>query len=222
MPGFEGYKAARDILKRNFGQRHVIIRSLIDKVVKGPQLKSSDGEKLSQLARDMRICQLNSSELRYQADINSIDTLTKIVMRLPVHMLAKWAEESGKLLEMSLEPSFLDLTEFIEKRALVANTEFGKLVGSKQSEPRLKRTPWRVADGKGTVLAFSKVGGNLQDVRNTNSLKGKYPVESRTICKFCDGTHELEKCFKFRDKRYAQRKEFIRKQPVRKLFEAQS
>ena len=190
----------------------MIIRSLIDKIVKGPQLKSSDGEKLSQLARDMRICQLNSSELRYQADINSIDTLTKIVMRLPVHMQAKWAEESGKLLEMSLEPSFLDLTEFIEKRALVANTEFGKLVGSKQSEPRLKRPPWRIADGKGTVLAFSKVGGNLQDLRNTNSLKGKYPVESRAICKFCDGTHELEKCFKFQDKRYAQRKEFIRKQ----------
>ena len=66
LPGSEGYKAARDILKRNFGQRHVIIHSLIDKVVKGPQLKCSDGEQLSQLACDMRICQLNSSELRHQ------------------------------------------------------------------------------------------------------------------------------------------------------------
>ncbi|XP_074620888.1 uncharacterized protein LOC141879498 [Acropora palmata] len=93
LPGSEGNKAARDILKRNFGQRQVIIRSLIDKVVKAPQLKSSDGEKLSQLARDMRICRLNSSELRYLADINSIDTLIQIVMRLPVHMQAKWADE---------------------------------------------------------------------------------------------------------------------------------
>ena len=132
LPGAEGYKAARDILKRNFGQRHVIIRSLVDKVVKGPQLKSSDGEKLSQLARDMRICLLNSSEMRYEADINSMDTLTKIAMRLPVHMQQKWAEESGKLLKMGLQPSFVDLTELLEKRALVANTEFGKLVGSKQ------------------------------------------------------------------------------------------
>ena len=91
---------------------------------------------------------------------------------------------------------------------MVANTECGKLVGSKQSEPRLKRPPWRVADGKGTVLALSKVGRDLQDLRNTNSLK----VESRAICKFCNGKHELEKRFMFRDKRYAQRKEFIRKQ----------
>ena len=61
-------------------------------------------------------------------------------MRLPMHMQSKWADESGKLLEMSLNPSFLDLSEFIEKRAFVANTEPGKLVGSKQSEPRLKKT----------------------------------------------------------------------------------
>ena len=67
----------------------MIIHSLVDKVVKGPQLKSSDGEKLFRLTRDIRVCQLNSAEMRYEADINSMDTLTKIVMRLPVHMQAK-------------------------------------------------------------------------------------------------------------------------------------
>ena len=110
LPGAEGYKAARDILRRNFGQRHVIIRSPVDKVFKGPQLKSSDGEKISQLARDMQIYQLNFSEMRYEADINSMDTLTKIVVRLLVHMRAKWAEESGKLLKMGLQLSFVNLT----------------------------------------------------------------------------------------------------------------
>ena len=115
---------------------------------------------------------------------------------------------------MGLRPSFVDLTEFIEKSSLVANTEFGKLVGSRQGEPRGKRLPWRATDAKGTVLALSKVGGEVvnQDLRNTKSVKGKYPVDSRAICKVCDGTHELEKCFKFRDKRYAQRKDFVRKQ----------
>ena len=54
--------------------KDVIIDSLVDKVVKGPELKYSDGEKLSQLAREMRICHLNSSEMRYEADINSMDT----------------------------------------------------------------------------------------------------------------------------------------------------
>ena len=114
-------------------------------------------------------------------------------------MQAKWAEESGKLLEMGLQPSFVDLTEFLEKRELVANAELGKLVGFKQGEPRGKKPPWRVTDAKGTVLALSKVGGQVvnQDLSNTKSVKGKYPVDSRVIRKLCDGTYELEKCFKF-------------------------
>ena len=157
LPGPEGYKAAREILRKNFGQRHVIIRSFIDKVVKGPQLKSSDGEKLLQLARDMRICLLNSAELSYQADINSLDTLKKIVMRLPVHMQAKWADESGKILEMGSEPTFSHLADFLEKRALIANTEFGKLVGFKLGESRVTKQPRKAADGDGTVLALTQV-----------------------------------------------------------------
>ena len=87
----------------------------------------------------MRICLLNSAELSYQADINSLDTLKKIVMRLPVHMQAKWADESGKILEMGSEPTFSHLADFLEKRALIANTEFGKLVGFKLGESRVTK-----------------------------------------------------------------------------------
>lgn len=215
LPGPEGYKAAREILRKNFGQRHVIIRSFIDKVVKGPQLKSSDGEKLLQLARDMRICLLNSAELSYQADINSLDTLKKIVMRLPVHMQAKWADESGKILEMGSEPTFSHLADFLEKRALIANTEFGKLVGFKLGESRVTKQPRKAADGDGTVLALTQVEKDVSNQANTANSKRsnqRSATDGQVKCKFCDGRHELEKCFKFRDKRYIQRKDFVRKQ----------
>ena len=74
------------------------MRAFIDKVVKGPQIRARESEKLSQLARDMTSCSLNSEHIHYKADINSIDTLTKIVMRLPSHLQAKWAEESHEQL----------------------------------------------------------------------------------------------------------------------------
>ena len=89
---------------------------------------------------------LNSAELSYQADINSLDTLKKIVMRVPVHMQAKWADESGKILEMGSEPTFSHLADFLEKRALIANTEFGKLVGFKLGESRVTKQPRKAAD----------------------------------------------------------------------------
>ena len=63
-----------------------------------------------------------------------------------------------------------------------------------------------------TGLTSSVIPGQPFEDERVKPETGKYPVDSRAICKFCDGTHELEKCCKFRDKCYAQRKDFERKQ----------
>ena len=67
----------------------------------------------------------------YKADINSMDTLNRIVMRLPPDLQAKWAEEANKLIKAEMEPEFSHLAGFVERRATVANTAFGKLVGAR-------------------------------------------------------------------------------------------
>ena len=131
LPPEQGYREVKDILRKNFGQKHIVVRAFIDKVIKGPQIRASKPDKLSQLARDMRNCILNSEHMHYQADINSMDTLKRVVMRLPSHLQAKWAEESSGLIESRIEPEFSHLTKFVERRAVVANTAFGKLIGTK-------------------------------------------------------------------------------------------
>ena len=109
----------------------MVVRALIEKVVKGPQIKANDPEKLLQLSRDMKNCLLNATQMNYLADINSMDNLEKVVRRLPIHLQAKWAEESSTLMTHGIEPIFSYLADFVEKRASVANTAFGKLVGAK-------------------------------------------------------------------------------------------
>ena len=131
LPPEQGYREAKDILHKNFGQKHIVVRAFIDKVIRGPQIRGSEPDKLSQLARDMRNCILNSEHMHYQADINSMDTLKRVVMCLPSHLQAKWAEESSGLIESGIEPEFFHLTKFVERRAVVANTAFGKLVGTR-------------------------------------------------------------------------------------------
>ena len=54
-----------------------------------------------------------------KADINSMDTLKRIIMRLPPHLQAKWAEKLNKL----IEAEFSHLTCFVEKRATFAQQE---------------------------------------------------------------------------------------------------
>ena len=45
-----------------------------------------------------------------------MDTLKKVVMRLPAHLQAKWAEESSNLIEADIEPEFSHLTDFVERQ----------------------------------------------------------------------------------------------------------
>jgi hypothetical protein len=39
LPADEGYAKAKEILRKNFGQKHIIIRAFIERVTKRPQIK---------------------------------------------------------------------------------------------------------------------------------------------------------------------------------------
>ena len=149
LPPEEGYKEVKETLRKNVGQKHIIVRRFIDKVVKGPDIRAWESEKLSQLAHDMKSCALNSDHMHYKADINSMDTLERIIMRLPPHLQAKWAEESNKLIDAEKETEFSHMASFVERRATVANTVFGKLVRT-----RWKRTLSLNFDGDLTLTAL--------------------------------------------------------------------
>ena len=105
----------------------------------------------------MKSCSLDSEHMHYKADINSMDTLKKIVVRLPPHLQVKWAEESNKLIEAGIEPVFSHLAGFVEKRATVANTAFGKLVGARpegESKAKCRRRSGGDAPACVTALAI--------------------------------------------------------------------
>jgi hypothetical protein len=106
MPPEEGYKRAKEILRKNFGLNHVLTQSFLDKVIAGPPIRVSENEKLSQLARDMQTCLLGSTQLGNGANINSIDTLGKAVSRLPVPLRSKWADKASQLYDKHVTPDF--------------------------------------------------------------------------------------------------------------------
>ncbi|XP_068742447.1 uncharacterized protein [Montipora capricornis] len=86
-------------------------RAFLERVVSGPPIRNPDPEILSQLARDMETCLLGSTQLGNASNLNSMDTLGKIVARLPIHFRAKWAERASQLYEAQTTPTFAHLTE---------------------------------------------------------------------------------------------------------------
>ncbi|XP_068680327.1 uncharacterized protein [Montipora foliosa] len=119
----EGYKRAKEILQRNLGQTHVVTQAFLERVVSGPPIRNPDPEILSQLARDMEACLFGSTQLQHTSNLDSMDTLRKIVARLPIHLRAKWAESALS----QTTPTFEHLIEFAQSRAAVASTYFGQI-----------------------------------------------------------------------------------------------
>ncbi|VDN16420.1 unnamed protein product [Dibothriocephalus latus] len=75
----EGYSEALKILRRRFGQPHLIARAHIDNLVDGPVLRAMDPTDFMKLAGDMRQCKNTLQQLDYVTDLNSSRTLTAII-----------------------------------------------------------------------------------------------------------------------------------------------
>ena len=202
LPPEKGYREAKEILCKNFGQKHTIVRAFIDKVVKGPQIRVWESEKLSQLARDMKTCSLNSEHMHYKADINSMDTLKMIVMMLPTHLQAIFAEESNKLIEAWIELEVSHLAGFVEKRATVANTTFGKLVGARpegESKAKSRQRSGGYAPACMTTLAIQSTYGKRASESQSACRTTVRPVAqgtsmqaTPTSCLFCNDASSFE------------------------------
>jgi len=199
----EGYAKAKEILSKNFGRTHLVAKAFLDKVVKGPPIKINDGERLSQLARDMETCMLGSSQLRQHANLNSLDILGKIVARLPVALKAKWAEKASQLYERGLVPQFSHLADFIQERAAVANTFFGQLVqDSKDKEIPKVRPKCPAVAVRATTLATTS--STTATTKNTAERKNQ-----NLKCKLCGAEHYLDKCEQFQNKKVDERNKFV-------------
>ena len=209
MPPEEGYIRAKEILRKNFGRNHIVTQAFLDKVISGPPIRVNEAEKLAQLARDMETCLLGSTQLGNGANINSIDTLGKVIGRLPIHLRSKWAERANHLYENHITPNFSHLKEFIQSRAAVANTYFGQIVNSKSEQRKdgadkgKKRPPF--FSGNNTSLATY--------IQNTEDA-GTESRGKNLSCVLCKGTHHLERCHKFRAQNLQQRRDLVKSKRV--------
>ena len=200
----EGYERARAILRSRYGRTHIIARTCIDKLLNGPQIQTSDVVELSKLALDMQNCQITLSQLGFVSDVDNSENLRKIVRRLPLHLITKWADIAYTIYEIGREPSFLDLSKFVDERARVASSIYGIDVvqetwKSKYSKPQ-NMSSENVAKRKTTTLSsFTEDEGPGYDRE----------------CSCCSGKcADISCCPRFMNMSLADRKEFVVKQKL--------
>ncbi|PIK44569.1 hypothetical protein BSL78_18566 [Apostichopus japonicus] len=179
--GDEGYESAKAILKRQFGQPHLILNSLMSKLVSRKSIKANDGESLWKLISEMQRCYVTLTQMGYVNDLNSTSNLLKIHSLLPVYLQTGWANVAQKIHE-SREPEFNDLLSYLTGQAEISSNMFGRNIGKSSSV---------VSDEKPRV--------------KSNFMKGR-----SLKCFACDDDHRIFDCESFCNMSYNQRLDIVR------------
>ncbi|CAH8289050.1 unnamed protein product [Schistosoma bovis] len=166
------YKRAREILKRFFGQPHVIARETLEDLFSAVNFEYMDGDQLLNLVIKMENCAMVLEQMNYTSDLNSLVTLERIVRLLPQPMQAQWADWVDKLTEDNREPTFDELTQFIASCARVACSRFGRLA-NRSRKGHNEKTNCHVQLEQG----------------NSSTMKTK--------CSMCSYDHAIDKCPQF-------------------------
>lgn len=196
-----GYRRAREILREQFGQPHVICHALLNKVLNSQQIKPNDGNALWELARIMRKCQITVTQMGYSANLDNTETLFSIQHILPLYLQSDWARQAQGIISRGVEPRFSHMTEFVDQAARSANSMYGKNVGkgTRAEKPAMK---------PGTK---GKSGGSFQKAYSFTTEGNTGSSYRRELkCPCCKGQHILVGCKEFKDKPQRERLRFVR------------
>lgn len=182
----EGYEEAWKILKRCFGEPHVIAQKFVASLTDGPVIHADDDTELQTLAEFMRACNLTLQQLGVAAELNTQTTMSAVVARLPKHLQFKWFDVASAIMRTSRMPNFEELTRFVRESADVASTK--KMYAPRASASN-KQTHVTTTDGVlNTRLCTLHVISN--NPRGGTSFKPS--------CSRCRERHYLDDCPNFR------------------------
>ena len=86
----EGYPEACKLLKQWYGQSYKIATAYVDRVTKGPAIKSEDRKGLQNFATLLTSCRNTSKSIGYSSKIENPDSLRGVINRLPYDLRKKW------------------------------------------------------------------------------------------------------------------------------------
>ena len=118
----EGYHEARKLLKQRYGQSYKIATAYVDKVTKGPAIKSEDRKGLQNFATLLTTCRNTLKSIGYSSKIENPGSLRGVINRLPYDLRRKWRNTADQISEdQDREIKFEDIVVFVEKQARAAS-----------------------------------------------------------------------------------------------------
>ena len=210
MDSEKGYREARKLLTKRYGQPYRIASACFERVTNGPAIKSEDGAALQKFSVLLTSCKNTLTDIGYLSKIENPDSLKKIVSRLPFNLRQKWRDVADAITErQEREVTVSDVASFVEEKARVLTHP---IFGDISSEPKGKGG---FDTRKSTSRRVSSFAADTHNPDRTGEgLSEETPVprfsRNRLSCPLCKSPHWLSQCNDFRTKDVSERYEFVR------------
>lgn len=181
----QNYEIVKDVLKRRFGDKQWLLRSLMTQLVKLPPAQSSVKSVRQTFEQIQRICRILQSQ---GIDVENDQVLITIESKIP-----KWLLREVYNLKLSLREKYdvATLLEIIEMK-LKLSEDVDDASGSMNTQQHRAKGPDNKKPGKGTNKQYSNLPSAF-----TVTHENKKKIEKR--CKFCQQTHWTTDCTVYPD-----------------------
>ena len=187
MEDGRGYKEAKKLLQKRFGNVHRIAESYLSKMRAWPTVKNDDAAGLQDLSLFLLECKNTMESLEYTSELYSTANIRLLLEKLPYKMRDRWRQRADYIEEDVGRPiKFDDFSIFVEKQARIQNNAaFGKIGGDKSGTGTSHQ-----GYSKGT---YSKPKMKTSFATNVEES----PSNKQLRCSYCElENHTVETCFK--------------------------
>ncbi|XP_077972240.1 uncharacterized protein LOC144427239 [Styela clava] len=210
----QAFHAAKDTLEFHFGNRSLIISTFIKQLTEGPKIRVNDVKGLCKLSSQMRNCSIVFDNWNAGNLLDAPAYLVAIFERLPPNMRTDYVM-NGTWTSFTI-PSFNHLLKFIESRARLYNTFYGRTLAelatkSSGHKGYINKRPSKFSTF--TTLSTPKSEPNFKQNYNKTNNSGKNG-KSALFCYLCKGDHILMRCNKFKEKSISNRRQFVKDQSI--------
>ena len=142
-----GYREARRLLEKTFGNPYKIASAYTEKLSNWPDLKSEDNKALHKFAIFLVCCKNLMKGNGHLNKFDSVNFMQQVVLKLPFSMRCRWRRQVDDIMQIQQRTViFSDLAQFVDKEARIAtHPVFGNVSGSSKTniesvKPRASRS----------------------------------------------------------------------------------
>ncbi|KAL3975057.1 hypothetical protein ACER0C_023683 [Sarotherodon galilaeus] len=216
MTPSKGYREARRLLHKHYGDELRIASAFIEKALKWPQVKNDDAKALNAYAMFLTGCRNTMEDVEFLEEMDNPTNLRTVISKLPYKTRERWRVEAFELQEKrGKRARFADLVNFIDRQAKIAmdplfgNIPDNRAVTSGKTDQK-ERYPAK-KEFRGSSFATNISAENKRqetNVKTENSIKTVSAFEKP--CLYCQQPHTLASWGKIKNQPHKERVDFLK------------